>query len=220
MKQRNKLINVNVHKPLKIFSNELTYQRSIGLTTFKGHVRVWHDSISLKSDELRTISQNQEATAEGHVTMIDRSSSVTLRCGVLSYLDKMQSCVAYDQPVLNTVDQHNRPLTMYARQMKFYSKTDQAVANQNVTIVDPIGVAKAQKAIYFKKENKIFLTGDPVVRNIQGKFAARHIVAYLGHNERVILDQFVHVDFYPGDVKKSRTLMFKKNMSNENKIMK
>ncbi len=175
---------VSSQKPVNISSHQLMFDRPKGLTLFTGDVKAKHDEIVLLTDEIHAMEDNREATANGHVRVVDASQGITLTCGNLEYQDLMNLMTAHDHPVLTTLDESGHPITVTGRQMEVDSKKKTVVINQNVQIIHKEGHAEAQKATFLSNENKFVLEDDPKVYTENGLLSGRRIVSSMGGVDR------------------------------------
>jgi lipopolysaccharide export system protein LptA len=175
---------VSSKKPVNISSHQLTFERPEGLTLFTGDVKATHDKIILLSDEIHAMEGNREATANGHVSVVDSSQGITLTCGNLEYQDLMNLMTAHDHPVLTTLDENGHPITITGRQMEVDSEKKTVVINQNVQIIHKEGHAEAQKATFLSGSDKFVLEEDPKVYTENGLLSGRRIVSSMGGLDR------------------------------------
>lgn len=188
---------VSNRKPVNISAFQLTFDRNKGLTLFTGDVKARHDQVILIADEIRAFEENKQATANGHVHVVDTSQGITLTCGNLEYQDMMDLMTAHDHPVLTTLDEDGRPLTVSGRQMELDSEQKTVVVNQNVEIHHPTGHAEAQKATFLSKEDKFILEDDPKVYTDNGLLSGRRIVSYLGGDRGIMVEGMADAIFNP-----------------------
>jgi lipopolysaccharide export system protein LptA len=179
---KTKTNQVTRKKPVNITSSQLFFNKLKGLTLFKGKVKALHGEVVLTADEIRAFSDNNVETAKGHVKVIDKSAGVTLTCGNLDYQDQMEIMTAHDHPVLLSVDNQKKPVTIIGRQMVVDSEEKTIVVNQNVEIDQAESKAEAQKATFFTNENKLILEDDPKVYTSSGQITARRITTVMGQS--------------------------------------
>jgi lipopolysaccharide export system protein LptA len=160
----------------------LWFDKLKGLTLFKGKVKALHGTVVLTADEIHAFSENNAATAKGHVKVVDKSEGITLTCGNLEYQDLMDTMTAHDHPLLTSVDNDKKPVTILGRQMILDSDEKTIVINQNVQIIQAESKAEAQKATFFASENKLVLENDPLVYTSSAQISARTITSNLGKN--------------------------------------
>lgn len=186
---------VSPRKPVAISASELTYDRLKGLTLFKGSVRASHNNVLLTADELRALTDNREATADGHVQVSDPSTAMTLTCGNLEYQDMMNLMTAHDRPFLTSLDEDGRPITIEGRQMELDSEKKTVVIHQSVKINHDGGRAEAQKATYLAREDKFVLEEDPQVFVKNGQLSGRRIVTKMGGERSILVEGMAEAYF-------------------------
>ncbi len=188
---------VSGRKPVNISAFQLLFDRLKGLTLFKGNVKAIHGHVTLTSDEMRALSENREATAEGKVKVVDPTAALTMTCGNLEYEDMMNLMTAHDHPLLTSLDENGRPITVLGRQMELDSEKKTVVIHQNVQIIHDDGKAEAQKATYLSQEDKFILEEDPQMTVPNGKLSGRKIVSNLGAGKSVLVEGMADAVFYP-----------------------
>jgi lipopolysaccharide export system protein LptA len=183
--------------PVSISSSQLTFDKLKGLTLFKGKVKALHGTVVLTADEIRAFSDDNVATAKGHVRVVDKTQSVTLTCGNLDYQNMMEVMTAHDHPMLVSVDNKRKPVTILGRQMVVDSENKTVVVNQNVQIEQAEVSAEAQKATFFSNENKLLLEDDPRVYTSSGQITARRITTNLGDDKSFFAEGLADALFNP-----------------------
>ncbi len=184
-------------KPVSISSSQLTFDKLKGLTLFKGKVKALHGTVVLTADEIRAFSDDNVATAKGHVKVVDKTQAVTLTCGNLEYQDLMEMMTAHDHPALVSVDSDKKPVTILGRQMVVDSNNKTIVINQNVEIDQAQVNAEAQKATFFANENKLVLENDPRVYTSSAQMTARRITTNLGEEKSFFAEGLAVALFNP-----------------------
>ena len=188
--------DVSSKKPVNISAIQLIFDRLKGLTLFKGKVKAVHDNVTLTANEIRALSENREASAEGQVKVVDPTAAMTLTCGNLEYQDLMNLMTAHDHPLLTSLDENGRPITAQGRQMELDSEKKTVVINQNVQIVHEDGRAEAQKATFLAKEDKFILEEGPKMFVGNGQLSGRRIVSSLGGDRSVVVEGMADAVFY------------------------
>lgn len=188
---------VSPRKPVNISAHQLTFDRLRDVTLFKGKVKAVHDKVILSADQIRALEENREATAEGHVNVMDPSQGITLNCGNLEYQELMDLMTAHDHPVLNLQDEAGRPLTVLGRQMEVDSGKKTVTVNQNVQIMHKQGHAESQKATFLSRQDKFILEGNPKVYSDNGVLSGRRIVSNIGQDHSVIVEGMADAIFNP-----------------------
>ena len=188
---------ISPRRPVEINAAQLRFDRLKGLTLFTGHVKAVHDRLILWADQIRALEVNQEATAEGHVRVVDRGAGLTLTCGNLEYQNRMNLMTAHDHPRLTARDEKGRPVTILGRQMVLDSEKKTVQINQNVRILHPDGRAQAQKALFLAGEDKVILEEDPVVTTGEGVLSGRRITTNLGEDRSLFVEGMADAVFDP-----------------------
>ena len=188
---------ISPKKPVNITASQLTFDRLKGLTIFKNDVKATHNPVVLYSDLLESIEGNREATAEGHVKVVDSTAAMTMTCGSLEYLDLMNTMTAHDHPLMVSLDEDGRPITVRGRQMELDSVKKTVVINQNVELLHENGHAEAQKATYYSREEKFVLEDDPKIFTANGQLTGRRIVSKLGGDRSIIAEGMADALFNP-----------------------
>ncbi len=187
---------ITAKQPVEVSSKQMTFDRSTGMTEFKGKVKVVHGGTVLEADDLAATSENRQATAEDNVRVVDKGMAATLTCGHLEYRDSMKYMSAHNDPVLTSQDDQGQSVTLKSRQMEFYQDKGEAVANQDVRLYHPQGKAVAGKATFLEKERRVILEQEPKFTNVMGTVTGRRLTAYLDDN-RIVAEGNVEVNFFP-----------------------
>ena len=190
-------IKITRKKPVSISSSQLTFDKLKGLTLFKGKVKALHGTVILTADEIRAFSDDNVATATGHVKVVDKTQSVTLTCGNLEYQDMMEMMTAHDHPMLVSLDSDKKPVTILGRQMIVDSDNKTFVVNQNVQIDQAQVNAEAQKATFYANENKLVLEDDPRVYTSSAQITGRRITTNLGEEKSFFAEGLADAVFNP-----------------------
>jgi len=190
-------IQITRKKPVSISSSQLTFDKLKGLTLFKGKVKALHGTVILTADEIRAFSDDNVATATGHVKVVDKTQSVTLTCGNLEYQDMMEMMTAHDHPMLVSLDSDKKPVTILGRQMIVDSDNKTFVVNQNVQIDQAQVNAEAQKATFYANENKLVLEDDPRVYTSSAQITGRRITTNLGEEKSFFAEGLADAVFNP-----------------------
>jgi len=189
--------DVSSRKPVNISAAQLTFDKPQGLTLFTGNVKAIHDQVVLLADQIRALEENRQATAAGHVTVVDHSQAITLTCGNLEYQDLMDLMTAHDHPSLTTLDENGHPITVLGRQMEVDSVKKTVVINQNVQILHKEGRAESQKATFLSKQDKFILEEDPEVYTDNGLLSGRRITANMGEDRSIMVEGMADAIFNP-----------------------
>ncbi len=188
---------ISTQKPVLISASELTFDRLLGLTVFKGNVKAIHKDVTLTAQEIRALSGNRQATADGGVQVNDPTVPMGLSCGNLDYQDLMNLMTAHENPVLTSLDEDGRPITILGRQMEMDSETKTVYVNQDVKIYHDWGKGEAGKATYLAREDKLIMEDDPQVSLKNGWLSGRRIVTRLGGERSLFVEGMAEGLFDP-----------------------
>jgi len=188
---------VTSQKPVRITASQLSFDRLRGLTLFKGNVKATHQDVTLMADEVRALSGNRQATAEGNVKVSDPTVPMSLSCGVLDYQDMMDLMTAHEDPLLTSLDEDGRPVTLKGRQMEMDARKKTVQVHQDVEIIHEWGKGRAGKATYLAREDKLIMEDDPGILVKNGWLTGRRITSRLGGERSVLVEGFAEGTFNP-----------------------
>jgi lipopolysaccharide export system protein LptA len=188
---------ISSKKPVQISADELTFDRPKGMTLFTGNVKALHDQITLLTEKLQALEDNQEASAQGHVLVLDSSQSISLTCGNLEYEDRMNLMTAHDHPLMTTLDEGGKPISVMGRQMELDSEKKTVVINQNVLIQSVDGKAEAQRATFLSQQDQFILEDDPKFTTPSALLTGRRILSNLSGERGVIVEGMAEAYFNP-----------------------
>jgi len=188
---------VSAQKPVRITASQLSFDRLRGLTLFKGNVKAIHQDVTLTADEVRALSGNRQATAEGNVKVADPTVPLTLSCGVLDYQDMMDLMTAHEDPLMTSLDEDGRPVTLKGRQMEMDARSKTVRVHQDVEIIHEWGKGKAGKATYLAREDKLIMEEEPSILVKNGWLTGRRITSHLGGERSVFVEGFAEGTFNP-----------------------
>jgi lipopolysaccharide export system protein LptA len=189
---------ISSRKPVHITASQLTFDRQKGLTKFEGQVKASHGRVLLRADTVQALSENKEASAQGHVMVENPDMGATMTCGNLEYQDMMNTMTAHEQPQLVCVDESGLPITVKGRQMEMDSENKTVVIRQNAQVLHEQGLAEAQKATFLSKEDKFILEEEPQITLPNGRLSGRRIVSNIGSDRRILIEGMAEAVFYPG----------------------
>jgi len=188
---------ISAQKPVQITASRLSFDRVLGLTIFKGSVKATHNDVTLTANEIRALSGNRQATAEGNVRVLDPTIPLSLSCGVLDYQDMMNLMTAHEDPLLTSLDEDGRPVTIRGRQMEMDAEKKTVRVHQDVRIIHEWGKGKAGRATYLAREDKLILEDDPGISVKNGWLTGRRITSRLGGDRSVFVEGFAEGIFNP-----------------------
>lgn len=171
--------------PVQIRGRQVVYTGREGRARFTGGVTVTRGSSTLMCDELDTVQGTSEALAKGHVHFRDDEHRLDLLCDEalythgLSRLEAKGNCVllAGEAPELTTVT---------ATAMEVLVESREALAHGGVRIVQGEDEALCADAHLYGAENRVVLTGRPVLRRPPHEFECDQLTTYFREGRSVL----------------------------------
>jgi lipopolysaccharide export system protein LptA len=142
-----------------------------------GNVVIVHGDTTITCDEAFSYEEKNLATLLGNVRVRDQVQNYTLTAGYVEYHRAEKLSVATKSPRL--VLERDRPITITSDLMRMWSETEYGEAAGNVKVVSEDVEGYGQKLKYFGKEDRIELSGQPVVRQEDNRLAGELITLYL-----------------------------------------
>jgi lipopolysaccharide export system protein LptA len=142
-----------------------------------GNVVIVHGETTITCDEAYSYEAQRLATLLGNVKVRDPAQEYTLTAGYAEYHRAEKLAVATKGPRL--VLEKERPITITSDIMRMWTDTEYGEAAGNVKIVSEDVDGYGQKLKYFGKEERVELSGKPVVRQEDSRLAGDLITLYL-----------------------------------------
>jgi len=142
-----------------------------------GNVVIVHGETTITCDEAYSYEAQELATLLGNVVVRDKAQEYTLTSGYAEYRRGDRLSVATKNPKL--VLEKDRPITITSDIMRMWQDREYGEGAGNVKIVSEDVEGYGQKLKYFGKEDRVELTGKPVVRQADSRLAGDVITLYL-----------------------------------------
>jgi len=142
-----------------------------------GHVVIVHGNTIITCDEAYSYEAEKLATLLGNVKVKDNTQNYTLTSGYAEYHRGEKLSVATKSPRL--ILERDRPITITADIMRMWMDQDYGEAASDVKIVSEDVEGYGQKLKHFGKEDKIELSGKPVVNQGDSRLAGDVITLFL-----------------------------------------
>ncbi len=142
-----------------------------------GHVVIVHAGTTITCDEAYSYEAQNLATLLGNVKIKNDVEKYTLTSGYAEYRRDEKLSVATKNPRL--VIERERPITITSDIMRMWADTDYGEAAGDVKVVSEDVEAYGQKLKYFGKEDRIELTGKPVVHQGDSRLAGDVITLFM-----------------------------------------
>jgi lipopolysaccharide export system protein LptA len=142
-----------------------------------GNVVIVHGETTITCDEAYSYEAQKLATLLGNVKVRDKVQEYTLTAGYAEYRRGDKLSVATKNPKL--VLEKDRPIVITSDIMRMWQGREYGEGAGNVKIVSDDVEGYGQKLKYFGKEDRVELTGKPVVRQADSRLAGDVITLYL-----------------------------------------
>ena len=172
--------------PVEITGKRVDYQGAKGRALFTGGVTVLRSTTRITSDELETIRGSNEAIARGHVVLTDRERQMDLTCEELQYTHGLRQAEARGscQLISGTGDDVT---VVTARTMQVFLDAREATAHEDVRIIQGPNEARCQDAHLYGAEDRVVLTGRPVLRRPPHEFVCDEVTTYFKQGRSILL---------------------------------
>lgn len=171
--------------PVEISGKKVQYQGAKGRALFTGGVTVLRGATRMTSDELETIRGSSEAVARGHVVLTDREHQMDLTCRELQYTHGLRQAEARgDCELISGTGEDVTVVT--ASTMQVFLDAREATAHENVRIVQGPNEARCVDAHLFGAEDRVVLTGRPVLRRPPHEFVCDEVVSFFKQGRSVL----------------------------------
>jgi lipopolysaccharide export system protein LptA len=142
-----------------------------------GHVVIVHSGTTITCDEAYSYEAQNLATLLGNVKIKNDVEKYTLTSGYAEYRRDEKLSIATKTPRL--VIERERPITITSDIMRMWSDEDYGEAAGDVKVVSEDVEGYGQKLKYFGKEDRIELSGKPVVHQGDSRLAGDVITLFL-----------------------------------------
>jgi lipopolysaccharide export system protein LptA len=146
-----------------------------------GNVVIVHGGTTITCDEAYSYEADKLATLLGNVTVKNDVSKYTLTSGYAEYRRDEKLSLATKNPRL--VLERDRPITITADIMRMWMEKDYSEAAGDVKIVSEDVEGYGQKLKHFGKEDRVELSGKPVVRQKDSRLAGDVITLFLSEEK-------------------------------------
>lgn len=165
---------------------EMKYRGTERWALFTGGVTVLHGSSKLTSDQLETMGgANDEAIARGNVVFQDFEKKLDLMCDELQYTDGLEQMFAKGNCQL--ISGEGMDVTVVTSdEMEVYVSSREAVAIGAVRIMQGENEAVGKRAHLFGDEDRVVLTGRPILRRPPHEFECDQAVTYFKEGRTIL----------------------------------
>ncbi|MGE5326379.1 MAG: LptA/OstA family protein [Deltaproteobacteria bacterium] len=199
------------NEPVNVVANRMLAKRQSQFVHYEGNVRVWHggdvvqsESVDVYKAERRVRTNSPVLTSflqpvregkgsESGKAAISQAAPVTIRADGLEYSDEGRKATYFGNVQLETHD-----ATLRSNRMDIFfsprndsggSEIERALAQGNVTVVQPGRRATGERAEYFAGPDKIILSGGPpAIYDEQRGFTTGRQLTFFLRDDTIFLD--------------------------------
>lgn len=142
-----------------------------------GHVLITHGDTVINCDEIYSYEAKKMSTLIGNVRVVDKVKKYTLTSGYAEYYEEKKFVTATKSPVL--VIRKDREVTITGDLMQMWTAEEYGEAVGNVHLVSRDVEGNGERLKYFGKDDRIELSGTPVVRQNDSRLAGDLITLFL-----------------------------------------
>jgi lipopolysaccharide export system protein LptA len=201
-------------EPTNVIADRMLMEQETEFIHYEGNVRLWHGDNVIQSESVDMFKDQRRVRTDARVlaTFVEASSRATMTA-------PKSGKAGNDQPVPVTIRSSNgleysdhgrkatfrgdvqletRNVTLQADRMDIFfspvsqlgsSEIDRAVAEGNVTVIQPGRRATGQRAEYFADAGKVVLSGGPpTLYDAQRGFTTGRQLTFFLRDDRVLLD--------------------------------
>ncbi len=175
--------------PRTLQADEIIYYNKKQMAHAMGHVVIIDSVYTVTSDNAIYDELDEKITANDNVTITDDENSVILTGQHAEYFSKDDHAIATGNPVLTRLDSTgSEEIEVTGDFMELFDGGDRAIVKDNVVITHKQSTATCNKAEYFRTENRIVLSEDPVVQQKYDNLSGKEIELYF---KKQNLDQVI-----------------------------
>ena len=167
-----------------IKANNIDFYKTQGKTFATGDVSIESDSTVITSDTATNYSKEKKSIASGKVKIVSlNNNTVAFGNNIENYEDN-NFTILRGNAVLIQIEENKDTLIIYCDTMEAYrSKPDYYVAKNNVEIIRSEFLSKCKLGIYYKDNETISLSGQPIVWQEKLQLTGDSIYAELPGNK-------------------------------------
>jgi lipopolysaccharide export system protein LptA len=168
-----------------IRGRKVEYRAKEGKAVFTGGVVVTRGTSRLESDELETMKDSNEAIARGNVFFRDTERKMDLTCDSAHYEHGLKQVRAKGKCRLKSGDPGDETVVT-SDEMEVAADAKEAIARGDVRIVQGSNEAFCSEARLFGNEDRVVLTGRPILRRPPHEFVCDTAVSYFKAGRTVL----------------------------------
>ncbi|MBD3288364.1 hypothetical protein GF337_06130 [candidate division KSB1 bacterium] len=165
---------IDGQKTLK--ADKIIYHNKEQVAHATGHVVLIDSVYRLTSNRATYYEEAEKITADDSVRITDDENSIILTGQHAEYYSETEYAKATGDPVLTKLDSTgNKEIVVTGDVMELFDGGDRAIVTDNVDITHEKTTATSNKAEYFKDENRILLSDEPIVQQKFDKLSGNEI---------------------------------------------
>jgi len=177
--------STTVEIPVDIRGRQVEYTGREGKAHFSGGVTVTRGTSTLMCDELDTIRGADEAIARGHVVFRDAERKLDLVCDEAHYTHGLARVNASGHCRL-VAGAGDDTTVVTANEMEVLVETREALGHGEVRIVQGQDEALCADARLYGAENRVVLTGRPILRRPPHEFECDEMTAFFREGKSIL----------------------------------
>ena len=171
--------------PVTIRGAQVRYTGAEGRAHFTGGVTVVRGTATLFSDELWTLKGSTEAVARGHVRLLDETRTLDLASDELGYTAGLRQVTGKGSCRLLVGVAEGRT-TVLSDELELLVDSREATAKGSVRIWQGGSEAICGQARLFAAEDRVVLTGRPVLRRPPHEFECDEVTTWFREGRSVL----------------------------------
>ncbi len=171
--------------PVRIKGRNVAYTGREGRALFTGGVTVVRGTATLFCDELETLAGSSAAVARGHVRLLDEARTLDLTSDELGYTSGLRQVNGKGSCRLLAGAADGRT-TVLSDELELHVDTREAIASGSVRIWQAGSEAVCGRAHLFATEDRVVLTGRPVLRRPPHEFECDEVTTWFREGRSVL----------------------------------
>ncbi len=167
-----------------IKADNIDFYKMQGKTFAAGNVRIESDSTVIISDTATNYSKEKKSYASGNVSIESLNNNTVIFGNSIENYENENYTILMGNARLMQVEENGDTLHIYSDTMQAYrSKPDYYIAKSNVEIIRNEFLSRCRYGIYYKEDETISLSGQPIVWQENIQMTGDSIYAELPNNK-------------------------------------
>lgn len=153
------------------------------LLILQGRARIRHENLTLRSGKITIVGKDGESAISNTPLVIeDKKEKIQIKAGYGKYFRFLRRVILKKNPVMIQTLKNGQKSYLYAGEMIRDFKTGEIVAVGDVKILHETMRGYGERAVYYDRDKKAVLEGNPVVYDQENIYQADQIVYYNEEN--------------------------------------